>query len=120
LFISLPPRNCGGNVGVLAPFASAAQQDNQRAVLASVRHAITRPEIQPDFKNSILKRFGCAEIARFKPANLRVHAVGGDIIQIIKPLPKGERPFSVYSRISKDPFTGYHLCYPCQPVKCPH
>src|SRR5271157_55316 len=30
--------------------------------------------------------------------------------------PNGERSFSVYSRISKEPFTRYHLCYPRQPV----
>ena len=84
----LPSLYSGGYIGVLPTFAAAAQQNDNRASLASVIHAIARPEIHPHFKNAILKQFGRAEIACFEAANVCVDTVGCDFIQIVKPVTK--------------------------------
>src|SRR5262245_14144992 len=73
LLVALPARNRGGDVRVLAPFTSAAQQDEQRLAIPPEIHPVTRAKIQSQFRHAFTHDFGRAEIARLQPADVAIH-----------------------------------------------
>src|SRR5437870_1355387 len=105
LLISFPTFYSRRDVGVLPPFASTTQQDDNAPAFTREVHTVARPEIQPQFKDPLAQRPCSAEVACLKPADVSVHPFRCDRVQGFIPLrERRERPASVYSRISKDPF----------------
>ena len=78
-----------GNVGVLPPFAAAAQQNDDALAFAPVIHAVARPKIQPQLEHAVAQRLGRAEIARFQPPDVSVHPRRCHRVQSVEPF--GER-----------------------------
>src|SRR2546426_11407972 len=69
LFVPPPAFHGGGNVGVLAAFAPAAKQNDDRLAFASAIDAVARSKIHLHFKDAFLQSFGRSEVACFKPPN---------------------------------------------------
>src|SRR5207237_257802 len=98
LFVSLPPFHSGGDVGVLPPFAPAAQQDDDCSAFAPVIHAIARPKIQPQLEYTFAQRLGRAEVARLKPPDVSVHPRRRHRFQSIEPVRERRAPgFGVFA-----------------------
>jgi hypothetical protein len=73
----------------LPAFAAATQQNDNCFAIAPIIHAISRAEIQSQFKYTFMERFRGTKISCFKAANVFINASRRYGIERIKPV--GER-----------------------------
>ena len=91
----MPECLCCRDVGLLASFGPAAEQDHQPFTIPAKVNAIARTEVQPQLLNTRAFALHRRNITPLKPVKSDGNACLGGIVQLFKPSLKGIAPQTV-------------------------